>query len=179
MRPAVPVVATGGITDGRQVSQGLGLRVLPCPALPWLSMQALCWFKVQQSCWLPSWAAKVPRLAGCLAGLGWHSGAGGGMPAHGYCALALWTPRCCQRFAASDPAVGRQQNALCACSIPCILEAHSPAAVQIAAALIMGADGVAIGTRLNCTPESTYPEHKKKALLGAGVPCAHQQSNLT
>ena len=57
-------------------------------------------------------------------------------------------------------------------------EAHSPAAVQIAAALVMGADGVAIGTRLNCTPESTYPEHKKKALLGAGGPFAHQQKRL-
>ncbi len=61
---------------------------------------------------------------------------------------------------------------------PCVLGAHSPAAVQIAAALVMGADGVAIGTRLNCTPESTYPEHKKKALLEAGGPRAHQQKQL-
>eukprot|EP00891_Asterochloris_glomerata_P002200 jgi/Astpho2/2200/Aster-x1056 len=49
---------------------------------------------------------------------------------------------------------------------------------QIAAALVMGADGVAIGTRLNCTPESTYPEHKKKALLEAGSDAAATKATV-
>ncbi len=38
---------------------------------------------------------------------------------------------------------------------------------QVAAALALGAAGVVLGTRLNCTIESAYPEHGKQAYLGA------------
>ena len=43
-----------------------------------------------------------------------------------------------------------------------------PSSLQAAAAFALGADGVALGTRLVPTYESVYPEDKKQALLQAG-----------
>lgn len=44
----------------------------------------------------------------------------------------------------------------------------SKSPLQVAAAFALGADGVALGTRLVPTYESVYPEDKKQALLLAG-----------
>lgn len=46
--------------------------------------------------------------------------------------------------------------------------------VQMAAAFALGAAGVVLGTRLNATYESVYPEAKKQALVKAGS-CASQK----
>ena len=54
---------------------------------------------------------------------------------------------------------------LCKCPIRSMPHA-SP--LQAAAAFALGADGVALGTRLVPTYESVYPEDKKQALLQAG-----------
>lgn len=39
---------------------------------------------------------------------------------------------------------------------------------QVAEILSLGASGVVLGTRFCLTPESTYPDHYKQALIAAG-----------
>ena len=48
----------------------------------------------------------------------------------------------------------------------------------MAAAFALGADGVVLGTRLNATHESVYPEAKKQALVTAGSTASSQPSTL-
>ena len=93
IRPAVPVVAAGGITDGRQVRGGLGQlsAALPGPACP-SRQPAGAWCSNAVGC--PAGLHK--HLVLLLAWLvwKWHSVAPGGWPAHSYCAVALWSLHC-------------------------------------------------------------------------------------
>ena len=48
----------------------------------------------------------------------------------------------------------------------------------MAAAFALGASGVVLGTRLNATYESLYPEAKKQALVKAGSSCSCKPSTI-
>ena len=48
----------------------------------------------------------------------------------------------------------------------------------MAAAFALGASGVVLGTRLNVTYESVYPEAKKQALVKAGSSCSCKPSTI-
>ena len=59
------------------------------------------------------------------------------------------------------------QNAVNAPSLP-FLAGGIADGRQVAAALVLGAQGAVIGTALAVAKESTFPQHKKAAILGAG-----------
>ena len=48
----------------------------------------------------------------------------------------------------------------------------------MAASLCLGASGVVLGTRLNATYESVYPEAKKQALVKAGSSASERPSTI-
>ena len=50
--------------------------------------------------------------------------------------------------------------------------------LQMAAAFALGAAGVVLGTRLNITHESVYPEAKKQALVKAGSAASSHSSTV-
>jgi len=50
--------------------------------------------------------------------------------------------------------------------------------MQMAASFALGAAGIVLGTRLNATYESVYPEAKKQALVKAGSSASSQPSTI-